>query len=257
LYLRPGAIPFRKLPIVVLVMKLKVKAILLGLALIALLCAVPSAMASGHKESAWFSIHFQPDAVPVSDWTCLEPEGRYFTSLDTGELVKPLVQQESVSLFPWNFRGSDSAGGGGGGSLQDNDAAKSDGNYVTISKLNLLLQRTDATDVHNLQDKLFGVIRNMVCGLLLVFMSGFLLVFSGYFHDGRSNKSKAAIWGYILSLDLGFIVCATQGFWSQDRILNVTTSGVQHPELTMLTLVGCAWYTFLRSQSQNKSGLPS
>jgi hypothetical protein len=258
--LRLGAIHFRKLPIVVLVMKLNVKSILLGLACLALFCAVPSAFAAGHKGSAWFSIHFHQDTVPVSDWTCLEPGGRFFTSLDTGELIQPLVKQESFSLFPWSSRGDDNSDSDSSGGSRLKESFNSSGEGLAASDsmhaLKALLERTDATDVGNLQDKLFGVIQSIICAILMVFMSGFLLVFSGYLQDGQTNKSKAAIWGYVLSLDLGFVVLAWQGYWSQDRLWNVQANMLKlmpSPELVMVMLVGCAWYTFLRTQNQRSA----
>jgi hypothetical protein len=237
----------------ILVVKLKRPSILLILACLAAICAGP-VWSFDKKSSAWFTIHFKYPVVDrVKDDICPGSDGQFFTCLDTEPNAVVQTPQETPFL-PWiaslfSGKGDDSGGSGGQSDSKDSSDITNSGN----NSIDALLQRTGASDVKQLQDKMFGVVQSMLCLILLCLMTGFIMIFSRFFHDGRSEKGKLAIWGYVLSLDLGFLVLAMQGFWSQDRVLGgcaqTAACSSCSPELVMTLLVGCAWYTFLRSHA--------
>ncbi|HEY9719066.1 MAG TPA: hypothetical protein V6C69_16445 [Trichormus sp.] len=238
-----------------LVVKLKRPSILLILACLAAICAGP-VWSLDKKSSAWFTIHFKYQVSDhVKDDICPGPDGQFFTCLDAEPNAVDVVKTPQETPFsPWiaslfSGKGDDPGGSGGQSDSKDSSDFTNSGN----NSIGALLQRTGASDVKQLQDKMFGVVQSMLCLILLCLMTGFIIIFSRFFHDGRSEKAKLAIWGYVLSLDLGFLVLAMQGFWSQDRVLGgfaqSTTCTACSPELVMALLVGCAWYTFLRSHA--------
>ena len=242
--------------------KLKTPSILLVLACLAILCAGP-VWSADKKSSAWFPIHFnqQPSDL-VRDDVCLGPDGRFFTCLDSeAECAGPAQKKEEMPFLPWlaslfpdNEQNGDDASVGTG--MKSKGTSASGGSRdCNLRSIQLLLQRTGASDILQLQDKLFDVVQNMLCLILLCLITGFIVMFSRFFHDERTDRAKMAIWGYVLSLDLGFMVFAMQGYWSQDRVLgsNFAYTGSCagcSPEIVMALLVGCAWYTFLRNKNQ-------
>jgi hypothetical protein len=178
---------------------------------------------------------------------------RFYSSLDTGlEVAQPAMKQEDGGALAWfgsTFRNPlqfllDSTPTGDSAGQEDSQLA------APYNHMRALIQRTGATSEFNLQDKLFGVMQGILCALLVAFMSGFLLVFSDYWKGGPMKGDKRSILGYVLSLDFGFILLAFQDFWSQDRLWSVECHPLSAPpELAIIMLVGCAWYTFLYSKN--------
>ncbi|MGH9553224.1 MAG: hypothetical protein ACRD3W_27840, partial [Terriglobales bacterium] len=110
--------------------------------------------------------------------------------------------------------------------------------------ISAVLRRTEAENASVVQRKMFTVAQAMVSGIMLCLMNGFVLSFASYMHNIPAAQVRKAVWGYVLSLDLGFMLLASQGYWSQDRMFAAGFTGT--PELVMLVLVGFAWLQFIK-----------
>lgn len=100
---------------------------------------------------------------------------------------------------------------------------------------------------HKKAERMFFVLKVLLFAVLTLMISTFMIVFAKYFCDGASERARAAILGYVLSVDLGFVIFGLDGLWTQDRSL-WGFFGVS-PEVVIVLLVGFAWYRFLRQTS--------
>lgn len=101
----------------------------------------------------------------------------------------------------------------------------------------------------------FALVQALLVSMLVYIISVVLLMHAQYIYDIHSKRAKGAVFGYVLSLDLGFILLTCQGFGKPARMFgSFDYSGIWSgwsPDMVIFILVACAWIRFLK---QNPSG---
>lgn len=213
-------------------MKWRVSGVLF--ALVYCLC-VSGAMAFDKSSKA---ISFAPETNIVH--SCWDPSAQYATTLDTlVELKRGQFKKHSSGAV----RGSPFA------LLFDGHTRRSFelGFGVMAAVPDVVSSRCPTPPV-------FALLRAVVFASLMTLMSAVMVAMSKSFCDVASDRAQAAIFGYVLSVNLGFVIFGLNGVWSQDSLfagLSQTSDAILgiSPTIVMLMLVGCAWYRFLRQSA--------
>lgn len=209
--------------------------------------------AFGYDKLIQFRYQLSPESgQPI----CFEPQGRFSTCLDAGNERAAAVStkgKEQIPFYLWaanHLPEIPNVSFSFAGATQ-NLVAHKVGLPSAAIRPEPITEKTEINaniaDAQQLQAKLFSIVQWMLCGIITVLFNAFIFIFSSTFTDCKDRTKRFALWGYILSLDFGFVLLANQGLWMQNR----TVSGPgcllgSSSEIAILLLVAGAWFQCLR-----------